>query len=81
MAKTKISSVSKEKARKDRINTERKLKEAEDKSLRQRATEFIAPAEKAVSDFFGNPLENLAKNAPSARKQGKKKREKTLRDK
>ena len=36
--------------------------DAPNKSLRQRATEFVAPYEKAVSDFFGNPFENLDKN-------------------
>ena len=35
------------------------------KSLRQKATEFIAPYEKATSDFFGNPLENIEKNFQS----------------
>ena len=33
-----------------------------DKSLRQKVTDWIAPYEKATSDFFGNPLENLEKN-------------------
>ena len=49
--------------------------DAPNKSLRQRATEFVAPYEKAVSDFFGNPLENIEKNfKPKAREFDKYKK-------
>jgi len=40
----------------------------EAKSLRQKATDWIAPYEKATSDFFGNPFEKIEKNfKPKAR--------------
>ena len=46
-----------------------------DKSLRQKVTDWIAPYEKATSDFFGNPLENLEKNyKPKAREFDKYKK-------
>ena len=43
------------------------------KSILQGIREFIAPYEKATSDFFGNPLEKIEKNyQPSKRKKTKK---------
>lgn len=47
-------------------------KPQKDKSLRQKATDWIAPYEKATSDFFGNPLENIEKNyKPNKKNKGK----------
>jgi len=43
----------------------------EDESLRQKATDWIAPYEKATSDFFGNPLEKIEKNFKPNKKTGK----------